>query len=98
MSMQGTTHKRIGHGDSPILSLERVGKRYGNLQALDVVSVTVNLGEVVCLIGPSGSGKSTLLRCANALEHLDSGRVLFEGEEVRADEPKNARRIRQRMG
>ena len=98
MSAPETTSKRINHGERPILAFENVGKRYGNLQALDDVSLTVNRGEVVCLIGPSGSGKSTALRCANALETLDSGRVLFEGKEVRADDNRNARQVRQRMG
>lgn len=98
MSTQDNTVKRINHGERPILSFEQVSKRYGTLQALDNVSLTVNRGEVVCLIGPSGSGKSTALRCANALETLDSGRVLFEGKEVRADDNRNARQVRQRMG
>lgn len=90
--------QRIGSDASPILAFENVSKRYGSLQALDGVSLTVNRGEVICLIGPSGSGKSTLLRCANALETLDGGRVLFDGAEVRAGEPAVARHVRQRMG
>ncbi|MFO0990596.1 MAG: amino acid ABC transporter ATP-binding protein [Hyphomicrobiales bacterium] len=98
MSAQEPTIKRINHGERPILSFESVSKRYGTLQALDQVSFTINRGEVVCLIGPSGSGKSTALRCANALETLDSGRVLFEGKEVRADDNRDARQVRQRMG
>jgi polar amino acid transport system ATP-binding protein len=90
--------RRVGDSAAPILSFERISKRYGALQALDGVSLSVNRGEVVCLIGPSGSGKSTLLRCANALETLDGGRILFEGDEVRAGEPRSARAVRQRMG
>lgn len=91
------TH-RVGSDTSPILAFENVSKRYGPLQALDGASFSVNRGEVICLIGPSGSGKSTLLRCANALETLDGGRVLFDGAEVRANEPVIARHVRQRMG
>jgi polar amino acid transport system ATP-binding protein len=98
MSAQETIAQRINYGENPILTFDGVCKRYGNLQALADVSLTVNRGEVVCLIGPSGSGKSTLLRCANALETLDGGRVLFENSEVRAQEPRNARQVRQRMG
>jgi polar amino acid transport system ATP-binding protein len=81
----------------PILAFEDVSKRYGEIVALDRVSLAIRRGEVVCLIGPSGSGKSTLLRCANALDPLDSGRVLFNDEEVRSGEA-SARDVRQRMG
>ena len=81
----------------PILIFENVVKRYGSLTALDGVSLTLGRGEVVCLIGPSGSGKSTLLRCANALDPLDGGRIVFDGHEVRSTEGA-ARLVRQRMG
>jgi polar amino acid transport system ATP-binding protein len=81
----------------PILVFEDVGKLYGELVALDRVSLEIQRGEVVCLIGPSGSGKSTLLRCANALEALDSGRILFEGRAVESDNS-SARLVRRRMG
>ena len=92
-----TTHRRVGSDAEPILAFENVSKSFGSLQALDGISLTVNRGEVVCLIGPSGSGKSTLLRCANALETLDGGRVVFDGEDVRASNA-GARLIRRRMG
>jgi polar amino acid transport system ATP-binding protein len=80
-----------------ILVFENVSKRYGDIVALDGVSLSIARGEVVCLIGPSGSGKSTLLRCANALEPLDAGRVLFEGREVKSADS-SARLVRRRMG
>jgi len=82
----------------PILVFEGVSKRYGDIVALNGVDLSIDRGEVVCLIGPSGSGKSTLLRCANALDPLDSGRVLFEGQEVRSADPRAARMVRRRMG
>ena len=89
---------RVGDAAAPILAFDGVAKRYGALEALAGVTFQVNRGEVVCLIGPSGSGKSTLLRCANALETLDGGRVVFEGSEVHASDPRSARSVRQRMG
>jgi polar amino acid transport system ATP-binding protein len=98
MTEVGRNLRRVGGDTAPILALERISKSYGALQALDRVSLTVNRGEVVCLVGPSGSGKSTLLRCANALETLDDGRIVFDGAEVQANDPSSARLVRQRMG
>jgi polar amino acid transport system ATP-binding protein len=88
---------RVGADQPPILTFEKVSKRYGGLQALSDVSCQVNRGEVVCMIGPSGSGKSTLLRCANALEVLDGGRITFDGADVHVAGA-DARKVRQRMG
>ncbi len=83
--------------EAAILSAKDVRKRYGEIVALDGVSIDVRRGEVVCLIGPSGSGKSTLLRCLNALEPIDGGTVAFEGRNIHATAD-DARRARQRMG
>ena len=88
---------RVGRAEPPILLFDRVVKRYGPLVALDGVSFQVNRGEVVCLIGPSGSGKSTLLRCANGLEAVDGGRVVFESVEV-VSSAATIFKLRQRMG
>ncbi len=88
---------RVGDAQEPILVFERVRKNYGDLLALDNVTFKLNRGEVACLIGPSGSGKSTLLRCANALETIDGGRIIFEGIDV-ASSSTNVRKLRQRMG
>ncbi len=76
---------------------DQVRKLYGTFVALDGVSEQVNKGEVMCLIGPSGSGKSTLLRCTNALETIDGGRILFDGQPLPAVE-REARIVRRRMG
>ncbi len=65
-----------------MLQLEDVHKRFGALHVLRGVSLEVDRGAVVCVIGPSGSGKSTLLRCINLLEPPDQGRILLEGKEI----------------
>jgi len=64
----------------PMVIADRVVKSYGSHTVLRDISVTVNRGEVVCVIGPSGSGKSTFLRCINHLEKLDGGRIMVDDE------------------
>ena len=88
---------RKGADRPPVLLYEHVRKVYGDFVALSDVSLQVNKGEVMCLIGPSGSGKSTLLRCTNALEKIDGGRVLLDGVAVPEAESE-VRKVRQRMG
>ncbi len=66
----------------PILALNGISKRFGTHVVLDHVSLTVEAGEVVAIIGRSGSGKSTLLRCINGLEMPERGEILFDGRVV----------------
>ena len=66
----------------PLLRLEGVRKSFGDNLVLDGIDLEVAPGEVLVIIGPSGSGKSTLLRCVNLLEPIQSGRIVFEGEEI----------------
>jgi len=80
-----------------IVRYHDVIKRFGALQVLNGISLSVHAGEVVCLIGPSGSGKSTLLRCTNGLETLDGGTIEFEGTTLPRDEA-GLRAMRARMG
>ncbi|HEV7861933.1 MAG TPA: ATP-binding cassette domain-containing protein, partial [Acidimicrobiia bacterium] len=61
---------------------ERVYKRFGRIDALRGVDLTVAPGEVTVIIGPSGSGKSTFLRCVNHLEQITAGRLWVDGELV----------------
>jgi len=69
-------------GGTPLMVADNVCKNFGHLQVLDGVTMTVNEGEVTCIIGPSGSGKSTFLRCINHLEQINGGRLTVNGELV----------------
>lgn len=64
----------------PLVKAVDVCKTFGDFQALKSVSLDVERGEVVCIIGPSGSGKSALLRCINQLERIDSGAIWVDSE------------------
>jgi len=66
----------------PMVKAEGVHKSFGRLEVLKGVSLEVQAGEVVCMIGASGSGKSTFLRCINHLERIDSGRLWVDGRLV----------------
>lgn len=68
--------------DQPMVSIKDLHKSFGALEVLKGVSLDVMKGEVICIIGPSGSGKSTLIRCVNALNDIQEGSILVEGQEV----------------
>jgi polar amino acid transport system ATP-binding protein len=97
MNANTQPYVRKGENLSPVLLYEDIRKKYGQFVALDGVSVQVNKGEVMCLIGPSGSGKSTLLRCTNALEEVTSGQIKFDGSPLPKTETE-MRKVRRRMG
>ena len=67
-----------------MIEIEGVHKSFGDLEVLKGIDLTVQVGEVVSVIGGSGSGKSTLLTCINGLEPINSGRILIDGVEVHA--------------
>ncbi|MBK8084925.1 MAG: amino acid ABC transporter ATP-binding protein [Devosia sp.] len=80
-----------------MIEIENVEKSFGALKVLDGVSLTVNKGEVVSIIGGSGSGKSTLLMCINGLEPIQGGRILVDGTEVHA-RGTDLNRLRRKIG
>jgi polar amino acid transport system ATP-binding protein len=67
---------------NPMIRVKDLHKHFDDVQALNGVSLTVESGRVVVIIGPSGSGKSTLLRCVNHLETPTSGEVWIDGEQL----------------
>ena len=67
---------------APMVMAEGVHKHFGRLEVLKGISLEVQPGEVMCMLGPSGSGKSTFLRCINHLEKIDAGRLWVDGELV----------------
>ena len=66
----------------PMLRLENIHKRFGELEVLRGIDLDISQGEVVCILGPSGSGKSTLLRCVNLLEPPEQGEIFVEGRDI----------------
>jgi len=80
-----------------VLRIEGLKKSYGDNVVIDGLDLEVRAGEVIVVIGPSGCGKSTLLRCINALEDIQGGRILLEGQEVDG-KSKNIAQIRQKLG
>lgn len=83
--------------DQPMVAIKNVHKAFGELEVLKGVSFDVMKGEVICIIGPSGSGKSTLIRCINALNNIQQGSILVEGQEVN-DPGLNKLELRKKVG
>ena len=80
----------------PIIRIENVHKHFGRVHALRGVSLNVERGEVVVILGPSGSGKSTLLRCINHLEVYDTGKITVDGILLKSAQNINA--VRREVG
>jgi polar amino acid transport system ATP-binding protein len=80
----------------PIIHIENVKKYFGTLEALKGVSLDVQKGEVIMIIGPSGSGKSTFLRCINRLEEYDEGLIVIDG--IPLDSNKHINQVRTEVG
>lgn len=80
-----------------LLEIRHLHKVYGDKTILKDFDLTVEKGDVVVVIGPSGCGKSTFLRCINALEEIQGGEVLIDGEPIRRS-AKNISSMRQKVG
>ena len=80
-----------------MINVEHLYKSFADVPVLQDVSVQIDKGDVVCIIGPSGSGKSTFLRCLNLLERPQKGKIIFEGEDL-MDPKINLNLHRQKMG
>ena len=91
--------------DEKLIQVKNLKKYYnrGSLKAIDDVSVDINRGDVMVIIGPSGSGKSTFLRSLNLLEQPTAGSIIFNGVDITKPRDKNGKKIdidmhRQKMG
>ena len=83
--------------EKELLTIEHLKKSFGDNVILDDVNLTVKQGEVIVIIGPSGCGKSTLLGCINALEPIQEGQILLDGEKIEP-KSKNLTQLRQKIG
>lgn len=85
-----------------VLEAENIKKKFGKLEVLKGVNLSVEKGEVIAIIGPSGSGKSTFLRCLNKLEKIDNGTIKLDGDFIAKDgvypSDKELRPIIKKMG
>lgn len=79
-----------------VIKVNNIRKHFGKLEVLKDISLEIEEGEVVCIIGPSGSGKSTLLRCLNRLEEIQGGNISILGQELVNN--KNIDKLREEIG
>lgn len=79
--------------DTPLLELRQVTKSFGSVHALTDVDFEVRSGEVMALVGDNGAGKSTLIKCIAGIHAMDSGDVVFDGQNVTIHGPKDAARL-----
>lgn len=78
---------------TPLLEMRGIGKRFPGVRALDDVSITVQAGEVLALVGENGAGKSTLMKILAGALRADSGEILLDGRPVRIESPRDAERL-----
>ena len=83
--------------EMPKILVRGLKKQYGDNVVLKSIDLTIQPGEVVCVIGPSGSGKSTMLRCLNRMEEINGGKVFVDGVDI-TDPKEDINKIRQNIG
>jgi len=80
-----------------VIDVINLKKQFGSVQVLNGISIKIEKGDIMCVIGPSGSGKSTFLRCLNCMEDPTSGQIIFHGENI-ADMKVDINKHRRKMG
>ncbi len=81
----------------PILEVKNISKRYDDITVFENLNLQVKKGEVLVIVGPSGCGKSTLLRCLNALEPIQEGEIVLDGEAIRPGS-REVNKLREKVG
>ena len=81
-----------------MIKVEHIVKKFNNLTAVNDVSLEIEKGEIVALIGPSGSGKSTVLRCISGLEIPEAGKIFINGIEFNENDKDNYQHLMRKMG
>ena len=79
--------------ENPLLETRGLTKRFGAVQALNGVNFHAHAGQVMALVGDNGAGKSTLIKCIAGIYTIDSGEILWEGEQVSISGPKDSARL-----
>lgn len=80
-----------------MITINNLHKSFGKVEVLKDISLHIEKGEIIAIIGPSGSGKSTALRCMNLLEEPTSGEIIFEGQKIN-DKKVNIDKVREKIG
>ncbi|HEX4720593.1 MAG TPA: ATP-binding cassette domain-containing protein [Thermoleophilaceae bacterium] len=80
-----------GNGGTPLLEARNISKYFGNVIAIKDISVSVNAGEVTCVLGDNGAGKSTFIKVLSGVHRHDEGEFFIEGDEIHFNSPREAK-------